>query len=382
MDVNDGKDSNINVNLKIQSDNQYIKSNPNMQNNQFNQNNKNMNLPDNTPVKLHSKEILVENSDKKLVHVENIHLGTDHNEVEDRHEEINLNNRGVYDFPVDSGREEIIYEARSGCAFLWTFLAINFSGSVLIGCGSAYDITAIIVIGVIFILASMIIASGLFKVEPNIATVLVFNGNYLGTIRDNGYFWTPPFVSRHFISQRKCCFETDVLKVNDHSGSPIMIQCVIVWKVHNTAKVFFDIQNINTFIRNQSETSLRSLAALYPYDKSHPGEVCLKDGCQEVNKKLIHLLQIRMDKAGIKIIEAKLNRLNYSVEVAESMLKRQQAEAIISARQKIVNGGVGIVHSALRSLKENNVCEMNEEEKTRLASNLLMILVSENSGQN
>ncbi len=259
-------------------------------------------------------------------------------------------------------------------------LSIEVVGIIFIVVGPIFKIKALIAIGAIMMFCYLILAPGLFSIEPNMGVILIFNGNYLGSVKENGYFWTPPLVSRTLFSLKKQYFETDTLKVNDKTGNPIMIQCVIVYTISNIAKAYFDIEDMVSYVISQSESLLRTLTSMFPYDSSHPEEVCLKDGSQEVNKQLILQLQLRMNKAGIKILDARLNRLNYSPEIAQNMLKRQQADAVIAARQKIVNGGVGIVKMAIDLLEANHVCEMTREEKVQLSSNLLTVVVSDSQG--
>ena len=211
---------------------------------------------------------------------------------------------------------------------------------------------------------------------------MMFCGQYLGTVKENGFFWSPPFVNREFISLKYRNFETPIIKVNDSTGNPIKISAVFLWRIENTAKAFFDIQDINSFVASQSETSIRKLASSFPYDlEHHDTNRCLRGGGHAINTRLVEELQLRLNRAGIKVKDARINGLSYSEEIAQIMLRRQQADAVISARTKIVNGGVGIVAVALQSLKENEVCDMNREEKVKLASNLLTVIVSENSGE-
>jgi len=227
------------------------------------------------------------------------------------------------------------------------------------------------------IFAAFIMMTGLTTIAPNNGMVIMFCGKYLGTIRDNGLFFVCPFYSRSRVSFRLNIFETDILKVNDLKGNPIQIGAVVIWKIENSAKSMFDVQDLYGFVRSQSETAVRKLASTYPYDHIEERDVSLKDGGEEINRQLVNELQYRLVKAGVVIEEAKLNRLNYSEEIAQVMLRRQQAEAIISARQKIINGAVGIVAMALDTLKNNNICELTKEERAKLTSNLLVVLCSE-----
>jgi len=256
-----------------------------------------------------------------------------------------------------------------------------FAGIAIIIMGASldrgYQAAWTIPIGSIMIFAAFIMMTGLTTIAPNNGMVIMFCGKYLGTIRDNGLFFVCPFYSRSRVSFRLNIFETDILKVNDLKGNPIQIGAVVIWKIENSAKSMFDVQDLYGFVRSQSETAVRKLASTYPYDHIEERDVSLKDGGEEINRQLVNELQYRLVKAGVVIEEAKLNRLNYSEEIAQVMLRRQQAEAIISARQKIINGAVGIVAMALDTLKNNNICELTKEERAKLTSNLLVVLCSE-----
>ncbi len=279
----------------------------------------------------------------------------------------------------DDGYKEELYNPCAGCLFLFINFLIFGLGVALLGVGIINNIIALIVIGPICIVFGLfIMMPGLFCLQPNEGVVTLCCGKYFGTVKVNGFLWTPPCVSRRSISFKSNNFETDNIKVNDLNGNPIQIGAVVIWKIDNAAKALFDIEDINSFVKSQSETAIRKLASSYPYDKHDEHDISLKDGGEEVNRHIVRELQERLTPAGVLVEEARLNRLAYSEEIAQLMLKRQQADAIIQARQKIVNGGVGIVHMALDNMKENEICDMNREERVKLTSNLLVVLCSDN----
>ncbi len=294
------------------------------------------------------------------------------------------NNQANMEQPLQQqgpGYQEKHFHAMDGCCMLVTALITLLGGIAVIAIGSAIDngrqAAWAAPLGAVLIITSIIMMTGLMTIAPNCGVVIMFCGKYLGTIRDNGLFYVCPFYAKHHLSFRSMIFETDILKVNDLKGNPIQIGAVVIWKIDNSAKSMFDVADLNGFVRSQSETAVRKLASTYPYDHIEERDVSLKDGGEEINKQLVNELQYRLNKAGVVVEEAKLNRLNYSEEIAQVMLRRQQAEAIISARQKIINGAVGIVAMALDTLKKNNICELNKEESARLTSNLLIVLCSE-----
>jgi regulator of protease activity HflC (stomatin/prohibitin superfamily) len=231
--------------------------------------------------------------------------------------------------------------------------------------------------------------AGLFTLQPNEARVLILFGKYVGTVRASGFFWANPFYSKKRVSLRARNFDGQQLKVNEKRGNPIEISAVIVWRVADTAKAMFDVDDYANFVRVQSESALRQLANAYPYDhgdeEDYPsdeeGEVTLRSGSGEVNATLRKQVQERLEKAGVAIEEARLNHLAYAPEIASAMLRRQQAEAIIAARRKIVHGAVSMVEMALHDLTEQNVVELDEERKASMVSNLLVVLCGETDAQ-
>jgi regulator of protease activity HflC (stomatin/prohibitin superfamily) len=223
--------------------------------------------------------------------------------------------------------------------------------------------------------------SGLFIVNPNEGRVLQLFGNYIGTAKRAGFHWTIPFVTKRSVSLRVRNFESDHLKVNDLDGNPIEIAAVIVWRVVDTAEAIFQVDSFETFLRAQSESALRQLAARYPYDAHDDEKTSLRGSTAEVMDHLKHEIQQRLERAGIEIIEARITHLAYSPEIAQAMLQRQQASAIIAARAKIVEGAVGMVEMALEMLSKKRVVEFDEERKAQMVSNLLVVLCGERATQ-
>lgn len=222
---------------------------------------------------------------------------------------------------------------------------------------------------------------GLFIVNPNEAKVLQLFGAYAGTVKQAGLRWANPFYTRQSISQRVRNFESAKLKVNDHDGNPIEIAAVVVWKVVDTAEACFEVDDYENFVHVQSEAALRNLATRYPYDAHSDGQLSLRGSTGEIADQLKAEIQNRLTKAGVLVIEARISHLAYAPEIAQAMLRRQQASAVIAARQKIVEGAVGMVEMALNSLSRNNIVELDEERKAAMVSNLLVVLCGETQAQ-
>ncbi|HEX3031106.1 MAG TPA: SPFH domain-containing protein, partial [Bacillota bacterium] len=218
-------------------------------------------------------------------------------------------------------------------------------------------------------------------VQPNQAKALTFFGTYLGTVRDSGIWLTVPFSQRKTISLRVRNFNSMKLKVNDIEGNPIEIACVVVFRVRDTAKALFDVDDYEKFVEIQSETALRHIATKYPYDIFEEGTYSLRANGEEVAAELAQELQSRLAVAGVEVMEARLTHLAYATEIAGAMLQRQQATAIVSARQKIVEGAVGMAQMAIEQLEENGVVKLDEERKLAMINNLMVAIVSERSAQ-
>ena len=224
-------------------------------------------------------------------------------------------------------------------------------------------------------------ATGLFMVHPNEAKVLQLFGKYAGTAKEPGLRWANPFFAKMKVSTRIRNFATSKLKVNDERGNPIEIAAVVVWKVVDTAEAVFEVNDFENFVRVQSEAAIRTLACQYPYDAHGEGEVSLVSDTTFISKRLQEEVQGRLDKAGIEIIETRMSHLAYSPEIAQAMLRRQQASAVIAARREIVDGAVGMVEHALEELSTKRVVELDEERKAAMVSNLLVVLCSETETQ-
>ena len=219
--------------------------------------------------------------------------------------------------------------------------------------------------------------SGLTPVNPNEARALVLFGHYAGTVREQGLHWVNPFTLRPKISVRVRNFETSKLKVNDHDGNPIEIAAVVVWKVTDTAEALFEVDDYENFVHVQAEAALRNLATTHPYDSHHEGDVALRANQLEIADQLRTEIQDRLQKAGVEVIEARISHLAYAPEIANAMLRRQQANAVIAARSRIVEGAVSMVEMALDQLSQRQVVELDEERKAQMVSNLLVVLCGE-----
>jgi regulator of protease activity HflC (stomatin/prohibitin superfamily) len=235
--------------------------------------------------------------------------------------------------------------------------------------------------GVAFMFGSFVTTAGFFTLQPNESAVFTLFGAYRGTARQNGFLWASPFFRKQKISLRARNLNGDKLKVNDKRGNPVEIAVVIVWRIHDTAQAVFDVDSYESFIRIQSESCVRHVASSYLYDDGEPNELTLRGGGVEVAAALAKELQERLARAGIGIEEARLTHLAYAPEIAQAMLRRQQAEAVIAARQKIVYGAVGMVDMALRELSEKGVVKLDEERKAAMVSNLLVVLCGESQAQ-
>lgn len=222
---------------------------------------------------------------------------------------------------------------------------------------------------------------GLFMVQPNNAVVLQLFGRYIGTVRDEGLRWANPFYSKRPLSLRVRNFESNKLKVNDLDGSPIEIASVVVWQVVDSAEAMFQVDDYENFVHVQSESALRQMATTYPYDKHEDDQVALRSHSHEISEHLQKEIQERLTQAGVKVIEARISHLAYAPEIAGAMLRRQQANAVIAARTRIVEGAVSMVEMALDQLAKRGVIQLDEERKAAMVSNLLVVLCSENEAQ-
>ncbi len=276
---------------------------------------------------------------------------------------------------------EIMITPKQGLGMLALFLGGLILGGLLFavaaGAGNAVGGFLTIVIAVV----SFVGLFGLFTVSPNEAKVLQFFGNYTGTVREPGLRWVNPFYTKRGVSLRVRNFESERLKVNDLAGNPIEIAAVVVWRVVDTAEALFHVDNYDNFVHVQSESALRNMALSYPYDAHVEGEVALRSHTAQIAEHLKTEIQERLSQAGVEVLEARISHLAYAPEIAHAMLQRQQASAVIAARQKIVEGAVGMVEMALQKLAHENIVELDNEKKAAMVSNLLVVLCSERGTQ-
>lgn len=320
---------------------------------------------------------------------------------------------------LNLNRERVV-KAPRGAVMLPIVLLLFFGAIVLFiyslaaGTGLAgHPSLALLALAVLVEIGSVVMMRGFFTLQPNEARLLVLFGAYKGTVRDSGFHWANPFYSngpsqlsvaarvlemqariaaaksgsggggepkrpsRFKISLRARNFNSDKLKVNDKRGNPIEIAAVVVWRVQDTAQALFDVEDFENYVRVQSESAVRHLASAYAYDHGEENEVTLRNGVEEVSQALKRELQARLDKAGVLVEEARLTHLAYAPEIAQAMLRRQQAEAVIAARQKIVHGAVSMVDMALRELAEKHVVELDDERRAAMVSNLMVVLCGE-----
>ncbi len=225
---------------------------------------------------------------------------------------------------------------------------------------------------------SLVLAIGFIMVQPNNSRVLLLFGKYIGTVKQNGFYWVNPFYTKKKISLRARNFDSERLKVNDKLGNPIMISTILVWRVYNTYKAAFDVDNFENFVRVQTDAAVRKLASMYPYDNfaddGHEEDITLRSSVNEVSETLEKEIEERLEIAGIEVLEARIGYLAYAQEIANAMLKRQQATAIVAARHKIVEGAVSMVEMALGELNKKELLELDEERKAAMVSNLMVIL--------
>ncbi len=276
---------------------------------------------------------------------------------------------------------EIKRDAQSG--IVWAILLILITVSVGASLwrsimaenawGIGLSVTALALTGLLW--------AGLFIVNPNEAKVLQFFGRYVGTVREAGLKWANPLFTKKALSVRVRNFETGKLKVNDQNSNPVEIAAVVVWRVVDTAEAMFEVDDYENYVHVQSEAALRGTAQSYPYDAHSDGEMSLAGNTAEIAERLKKEIQERLEKAGVQVIEARISHLAYAPEIASAMLQRQQASAIIAARQKIVEGAVGMVEMALGMLSAKQVVQLDEERKAAMVSNLLVVLCGDKATQ-
>ena len=262
------------------------------------------------------------------------------------------------------------------------FLLVVLSvGAVWFGVSAILDGTSGWILGALVLVGTAIAASGFTIIAPNQSKVVTFLGKYLGTVREDGFRWTTPLTRRRRISLRIRNFDSSTLKVNDANGNPVEVAAVIVWRVVDTAKAGFEIDNYESFVQIQTEAAVRHMASLYPYDSYETGQKSLQANAEEVTTTLHEDLQNHLSPAGVEVVRTQLRRLAYAPEIAGDMLRRQQAEAVVAARRRIVEGAVGMVDHALELLSERGIITLDEERKAAMVSNLLVVLCSETRTQ-
>lgn len=279
--------------------------------------------------------------------------------------------------PTHTPSREITRDATSG----WFALFLN----ILLFLGAIASVWMairgggpwLLVPAMLLLIAAILMAAGFFALQPNESAVLVLFGAYKGTVRTSGFYFTNPFYRKIRVSLRAHNLNGEKLKVNDKRGNPIEIAAVVVWRVRDTAQACFDVESYVDYVRIQSESAVRHIASSYVYDDPDHGEITLRGGGDEVSAALARELQDRLSKTGVEVEDARLTHLAYAPEIAQAMLRRQQAEAVIAARQKIVLGAVSMVETALRELSEKGVVNLDEERKASMVSNLLVVLCGE-----
>lgn len=277
----------------------------------------------------------------------------------------------------------------------WPILLLMIAATLLAGYGYYYFGRALseqtldtfmhpaygMVANILCSLILLLLWCGFFTLQPNEAAVLLLFGAYKGTVRQPGFHYANPLMTKQKLSLRTRNFNTERLKVNDQRGNPTEIAAVVVWRVHNTAQATFDVDDYKDYVHIQSESALRHLASRYPYDSGAENELSLRGSMDEVSGDLQRELQERLDKAGVVVEEARLSHLAYAPEIAGAMLRRQQAEAIVAARLRIVEGAVGMVETALEQLEKKRTVQLDDERKAAMVSNLLVVLCGEQAAQ-
>ena len=299
--------------------------------------------------------------------------------------------------------KEVAMKPLSGWGPLIVFFGMILAGPAMIVFGVASNV-ALVFVGILLIFGALLTVFGFQAVAPNSARVLLLFGSYHGSITESGFFWVNPFYSKRKLSLRVRNFETGAIttpekkdaagtivqhksrsagrpsKVNDRDGNPIEISAVVVWKVINTAECLFEVDDYNDFVAVQSEAALRNLASRHPYD-SHDDDISLRGNTQRICDQLQHDIQERLVKAGVEVIESRISHLAYAPEIAAAMLQRQQAQAVVAARTKIVEGAVGMVEMALDHLAKDKIVQLDEDRKAAMVSNLLVVLCSDRHTQ-
>ena len=277
--------------------------------------------------------------------------------------------------------KENTYHSLPGIPVLLGLLVSMLLAVYLIIGGADAGNVLFLIVGVLVIVGAVLCLVGLYMVEPNQAAVLNLFGKYVGTVKDPGLRWNNPFYGKKKVSLRVRNFESGKLKVNELDGSPIEIAAVIVWQVVDSAEAVYNVDDYESFVHIQSESAVRTMATSYPYDQHEEGQLALRSHATEVGHHLQKELQERLADAGVTVLDARISHLAYAPEIAQAMLQRQQANAIIAARTRIVAGAVGMVEMALAELQKNGVVQLDEERKAQMVSNLLVVLCGERATQ-
>lgn len=268
---------------------------------------------------------------------------------------------------------ERVAQSVTGAVALPVGLAVVAAGAALVSVSPAA--------GVVLLVAGVLLLSGLTAVAPGQARVVSLFGRYEGTVRTNGLRWVNPLAKRQRVSTRIRNHETTTLKVNDADGNPIEMAAVVVWRVADTAKAVYGVEDIVTFVATQAETAVRHIAGSYPYDARGEARLSLRENAEEITSRMSAEIAERVAPAGVTVLESRVTRLSYAPEIAQAMLRRQQADAVVDARRRVVEGAVGMVHMALEQLAEDELVELDEERKAAMVSNLLVVLCSESATQ-
>lgn len=279
--------------------------------------------------------------------------------------------------------KEKLLRSLSGLPFLLLVLVLlGLAGWLFVVGARAFPVSPLMMSGgVALALLALLSLTGLYTVQPNQVAVVSLFGKYMGTVKENGLRWNNPFFSKRTVSQRVRNFESGRLKVNELDGSPIEIAAVIVWQVVDASEAVYNVDDYESFVHIQSESALRAMATSYPYDQHEDGQLSLRSHAAEISQHLKDELAERLADAGVQVIDARISHLAYAPEIAQAMLQRQQANAVIAARTRIVAGAVGMVEMALAELQKNGVVQLDEERKAHMVSNLLTVLCSDRGTQ-
>ncbi|MFD7921643.1 SPFH domain-containing protein [Streptomyces sp. NPDC059740] len=289
--------------------------------------------------------------------------------------------------PAPQVRETTAHSIGGGLGLLLTILGtlvglgLIIGGGVLSSHGPGGLAAAMILVGILLMVVSLFCMTGVKMVAPGEARVIQLFGRYVGTLRIDGLRWVNPFTSATKISTRVRNHETNVLKVNDAYGNPIELAAIVVWKVEDTAQAMFEVDDFLEFVATQTEAAVRHIAIEYPYDSHDDGGLSLRGNAEEITEKLAAELTVRVQAAGVTIIESRFSHLAYAPEIASAMLQRQQAGAVVAARRQIVEGAVGMVEQALDRISEQGIVELDEERKAAMVSNLMVVLCGDRAAQ-